>query len=223
MQSRDVEVIGKAKLDRLCAHLQQRRLFVVRVCPLVNSSGEIWRASLNPPRTFLRTETLPRRRQLRFSHLDGHRRRRRPRIAFAVRPTCFRCAAALSACALPAYPRLENNPFRRTRASDVGATLLVFVLGFQSWRFDSEGANRSFDRSRSKFGDPRYRPRGRITKSVTLTTAYNRTILSGTAASAQNKMAKAALHLKAGPPSGWFSHLRSYSLNFFLFESSWKK
>ena len=57
--------------------------------------------------------------------------------------------------------------------------------------------NRSFDRSRSKFADPRYRPRGRITKSVTVTTAYNRTILSGTAASAQYKMAKAALHLKA--------------------------
>ena len=57
-------------------------------------------------------------------------------------------------------------------------------------------ANRSFDRSRSKFADPRYRPRGRITKSVTVTTAYNHTILSGTAASAQYKMAKAALHLK---------------------------
>ena len=56
--------------------------------------------------------------------------------------------------------------------------------------------NRSFDRSRSKFADPRYRPRGRITKSVTVTTAYNRTLLSGTAASAQYKMAKAALHLK---------------------------
>ena len=55
--------------------------------------------------------------------------------------------------------------------------------------------NRSFERSRSKFACPRFRPRGRITKSVTLTTAYNRTILSGTAASAQNKMAKAALHL----------------------------
>ena len=71
---------------------------------------------------------------------------------------------------------------------------LVFVLGFQSWRVKE--TNRSFDRSRSKFADPRYRPRGRITKSVTVTTAYNRTILSGTAASAQYKMAKAALHLK---------------------------
>ena len=110
----------------------------MRLCPLVDSSGEIWRPSLNPPRTFLRTETRPRRRQLRCSHLDGHRRRRRPRIAFAVRPTCFRCAAALSACTLPAYPRLENHPFRRTKDSDVGATLLVFVLGFQSWRVDSE-------------------------------------------------------------------------------------
>ena len=56
--------------------------------------------------------------------------------------------------------------------------------------------NRSFDRSRSKFADPRYRPRGRITKSVTVTTTYNRTILSGNAASTQYKMAKAALHLK---------------------------
>ena len=58
-----------------------------------------------------------------------------------------------------------------------------------------KATNRSFDRSRSEFADPRYRPRGRITKSVTVTTAYNRTILSGTAASAQYKMAKAALHL----------------------------
>ena len=27
-------VIGKAKLDRLCAHLQQKRPFAVCVCPL---------------------------------------------------------------------------------------------------------------------------------------------------------------------------------------------
>ena len=73
---------------------------------------------------------------------------------------------------------------------------LVFVLGFNLGESTVKEVNRSFDRSRSKFADPRFRPRGRITKSVTLTTAYNRTILSGTAASAQNKMAKAALHLK---------------------------
>ena len=56
--------------------------------------------------------------------------------------------------------------------------------------------NRSFDRSRSKFADQRYRPRCQITKSVTVITVYNRTIRSGTAASAQNKMTKAVLHLK---------------------------
>ena len=56
--------------------------------------------------------------------------------------------------------------------------------------------NRSFNRTRSKFADPRYRPRGRITKSVTVTTAYNRTIRSGTAGSAQKKVEKAVLQLK---------------------------
>ena len=42
----------------------------------------------------------------------------------------FRFAAALSACTLPAYPRLENHPFRRTRASDVGAALPCLRPGF---------------------------------------------------------------------------------------------
>ena len=73
---------------------------------------------------------------------------------------------------------------------------LVFVLGFQSWRVDSQG-DKSKLRSIEVKVRGRYRPRGRITKSVTVTTAYNRTILSGTAASAQYKMAKAALHLNA--------------------------
>ena len=40
------------------------------------------------------------------------------------------CAAALSACTLPAYTRLENHPFRRTRASDVGAALPCLRPGF---------------------------------------------------------------------------------------------
>ena len=44
--------------------------------------------------------------------------------------SCFRCATALSACTLPAYPRLENHPFRRTRASDVGAALPCLRPGF---------------------------------------------------------------------------------------------
>ena len=44
--------------------------------------------------------------------------------------SCFRCAAALSACTLPAYPRLENHPFRRTRASNVGAALPCLRPGF---------------------------------------------------------------------------------------------
>ena len=67
---------------------------------------------------------------MRCSHLDGHRRRPSPRIAFAVRWSCFRCAAALSACTLPAYPRLENHPIRRTRASDVDAELPCLRPGF---------------------------------------------------------------------------------------------
>ena len=110
--------------------------------------------------------------------------------------SCFRCAAALSACTLPAYPRLENHPFRRTRASDVGAALPCLRPGFPI--LASRQSRRQIEastQSRSEFADPRYRPRGRITKSVTVTTTYNRTILSGTAASAQYKMAKAALHL----------------------------
>ena len=44
--------------------------------------------------------------------------------------SCLRCAAAWSACTLPAYPRLENHPFRRTRASDVGAALPCLRSGF---------------------------------------------------------------------------------------------
>ena len=131
---------------------------------------------------------------MRCSHLDGHRRR--PRIAFAVRPVvvlplrcCFECLHS------PRIPTLGKSPFSPHE-------------GFWCWRSTAlssswvsnrgestvKETNRSFDRSRSKFADPRYRPRGRITKSVTVTTAYNRTILSGTAASAQYKMAKAALH-----------------------------
>ena len=110
--------------------------------------------------------------------------------------SCFRCAADLSACTLPAYPRLENHPFSphegfRCRRSTALSSSWVSNLGESTVK----ETNRSFDRSRSEFADPRYRPRGRITKSVTVTTAYNRTMLSETAASAQYKMAKAALHL----------------------------
>ena len=68
---------------------------------------------------------------MRCSHLDGHRRR--PRITFHPGCSswlCFRCAAALSACTLRAYPRLENHPFRRTKASDVGAELPCLPPGF---------------------------------------------------------------------------------------------
>ena len=109
-----------------------------------------------------------------------------------------RCAAALSACTLPAYPRLKNHPFAARGLLMSAQHCLVFVLSWVSNLGEStvKETNRSFDRSRSKFADPRYRPRGRITKSVTVTTTYNRTILSGTAASAQYKMARAALHLK---------------------------
>ena len=97
--------------------------------------------------------------------------------------SCFRCAAALSACTLLTYPRLENHSFHRTRASVVDAAVPRLRPGFPI--LANRQSRRQIDRSRSKFADPRYRPRGRITKSVTVTTAYNRTILSGTAASAQ--------------------------------------
>ena len=147
------------------------------------------------------SETLLRRRQMRCSHLDGHRRR--PRIAFAVRPGRASAAQLLWVPALsPRTHAWKITLFaaRRTRASDGFWCRLSTALS-SSWvsnlgESTVKETNRSFDRSRSKFADPRYRPRGRITKPVTVTTAYNRTILSGTAASAQYKMAKAALHLK---------------------------
>ena len=97
----------------------------------------------------------------------------------------------------PRVPTLGKSPFSPhegfwCRRSTALSSSWVSNLGESTVK----ETNRSFDRSRSKFADPRYQPRGRITKSVTVTTAYNRTILSGTAASAQYKMAKAALHLK---------------------------
>ena len=132
---------------------------------------------------------------MRCSHLDGHRRR--PPIAFAVRPG--RASAALLLWVPALSPRthawkitLSRHEGFWCRRSTVLSSSWVSNLGVSTVK----ETNRSFDRSRSKLADPRYRPRGRITKSVTVTTTYNRTILSGTAASAQYKMAKAALHLK---------------------------
>ena len=52
--------------------------------------------------------------------------------------SCFRCAAALSACTLPAYPRLENHLFAARGLLMSAQHCLVFVLGFQSWRVDSQ-------------------------------------------------------------------------------------
>ena len=103
---------------------------------------------------------------------------------------CFECLHS------PRVPTLEKSPFRRTRASVVDAALPCLRPGFPilASRQSRRQIEASIDRG-SKFADPRYRPRGRITKSVSVTTTYNRTILSGTAASAQYKMAKAALHL----------------------------
>ena len=66
---------------------------------------------------------------MRCSHLDGNRRR--PPIAFAVRAgrasalrCCFECLHS------PRVPTLEKSPFRRTRASDVGAALPCLRPGF---------------------------------------------------------------------------------------------
>ena len=138
---------------------------------------------------------------MRCSHLDGHRRRPRSDRLCCSSWSCFRAALLLWVPALS--PRthawkitLSPHEGFRCRRSTALSSSLVSNLGESTVK----ETNRSFDRSRSKFADPRYRPRGRITKSVTVTTTYNRTILSGTAASAQYKMAKAALHLKAGPP-----------------------
>ena len=132
---------------------------------------------------------------MRCSHLDGHRRR--PPIAFAVRPG--RASAAL----LPWVPALSPRTlaWKITLSPHEGFWCRRSTALSSSWvsnlgESTVKETNRSFDRSRSKFADPRYRPRGRITKSVTVTMTYNRTILSGTTASAQYKMAKAALHLK---------------------------
>ena len=55
--------------------------------------------------------------------------------------SCFHCAAALSACTLPAYPRLEITLFasRGLLMSAQHCLQVVFVLGFQSWPVDSQG------------------------------------------------------------------------------------
>ena len=157
---------------------------------------------------YLLTETLPRRRQMRCSHLDGHRRR--PPIAFAVRPG--RASAALLLWGHALSPR--THAWKITLSPHEGFWCRRSTALSSSWvsnlgESTVKETNRSFDRSRSKFADPRYRPRGRITKSVTVTTTYNRTVLSGTAASAQYKMAKAALHLKfaLGQPMFLFEFL----------------
>ena len=95
------------------------------------------KTSLNPPRTFWRTETLPRRRQMHCSHLDGHRRR--PRIAFAVRPG--RASAALLLWVPALSPRthvLKITLFAARGLLMSAQHCLVFVLGFQSWRVDSQ-------------------------------------------------------------------------------------
>ena len=76
--------------------------------------------------------------------------------------SCFCGAAALSVCTLPVYPRWKITLFAQ---SDVGATLSYLRPGFPI--LASRG-DKSKLRSRSKFADPRYRPRGRITTSVTL-------------------------------------------------------
>ena len=104
---------------------------------------------------------------MRCSHLDGHRRR--PRIAFAVRCSCFRCAAVLSACTLPAYLRLENHPFRRTRASDVDAALpcLRPILANRQSRRQVEA---SIDRGQSS----RTHATGHAVESPSLNTKWRR-------------------------------------------------
>ena len=130
----------------LCTSSVKDALFSACLC-----TGETWRASLNPPRTYQRTETLPRRCQLRCSHIDMGIDRRHPRIA-VVLLVLPRCTAALSVCMhSPRVPTLQNHPFRRTRASDVGATLSCLRPGFpilasRTWTRQSEA---SIDRGQS--------------------------------------------------------------------------
>ena len=108
----------------LCTSSAKDALFSASCC-----TGETWRASLNPPRTYKKTETLPRRCQLRCSHIDIEIDQRRPRIAFVVvlplyMCSCFECLHS------PRVPTLQNHPFRSTRASNVGATLSCLHPGF---------------------------------------------------------------------------------------------
>ena len=113
------------------------RLFLFR---FINRNRNIAQKeyALNPPRTFWRTKTFPRRRQMRCSHLDGHQRR--PRIAFALRPG--RASAALLLWVPALSPR--THAWKITLFAARGLLMsaphcLVFVLGFQSWRVDSQG------------------------------------------------------------------------------------
>ena len=133
---------------------------------------------------------------MRCSHLDGHRRRPRINCLCCSSWSCFRCGC-FECRHPPRVPTLGKSPFSLhegfwCRRSTALSSSWVSNLGESIVK----ETNRSFDRSKSKFEDPRCRPRGRITKPVKVTTAYTRTILSGTAASAPHKMAKAALHLK---------------------------
>ena len=111
--------------------------------------------------------------------------------------SCFRCAAALSACTLPAYPRLENHPFRRTRASDVGAALPCLRPGFPI--LASRQSRRQIEASIDRGQSSRTHATGHAVESPSRLRWQPRIIVRysrGTASSAQYKMAKAALHLK---------------------------
>ena len=147
----------------------------MRVCPL-----ERFGDSLNPPRTFQKTETLPRRRHARCAVLtlmgiDGVLGS--PLLFVPVvlpLRCCFECLHS------PRIPTLGKSLFSPhegfcCRRSTALSSSWVSNLGESTVKEANRSA--SFDRSRSKCADPRYRPRGRITKkSVTVTTAYNRTI-----------------------------------------------
>ena len=75
---------------------------------------------------------------MRSSHLDGHRRR--PRIAFAVRPGHASAALLLWVPALSPRTHAWKITLFAARGLLMSAQhCLVFVLGFQSWRVDSQG------------------------------------------------------------------------------------
>ena len=113
-----------AKLDRLCVHLQQKRLFAVRVCPLERFGEQVYIHRV-PSRELKLFHDGARCAVLTLMVIDGVLRS--PLLFVLVVLTLRCCFEWLHS---PRVPTLENHPFRRTRASDVGAALPCLHPGF---------------------------------------------------------------------------------------------